>query len=231
MPGTSPVAVSVSASSNWASPKSSRRHGDRVASSSRMFAGLTSRWTMPLRVRVRRGLEHLCSRLDRAGVVELAGADRLAQRLSGDVLVGDVDVPLVAVDRDRRGRNARSRSLATAWASRSARAPALPSRGTTLSATSRSLDLVAREPDGAGAAAAERAHGPVAAEDESRGGVGERSGPSIARATLAAAAELLHGTTGRVRQGLLLCSANFWAMKASTLPLPPNTVAACGRSG
>ena len=47
MPGTSPTAVSVSASSNCASPKSSRRTETPGPSASRTFDGLTSRCTIP----------------------------------------------------------------------------------------------------------------------------------------------------------------------------------------
>ena len=49
VPGTSPTAVSVSASSNWASPKSSTRADSASPSSTRTFDGFTSRWTIPRR--------------------------------------------------------------------------------------------------------------------------------------------------------------------------------------
>jgi hypothetical protein len=51
----------------------------------------------PVRVRMREAFEHLRSRLDRVGVVQLAGPQRLAHRLAGHVLVGDVDVARVPV--------------------------------------------------------------------------------------------------------------------------------------
>ena len=49
VPGTSPTAVSVSASSNCASPKSRTRTATSSDSSRRTFDGLTSRCTMPRR--------------------------------------------------------------------------------------------------------------------------------------------------------------------------------------
>jgi len=52
----------------------------------------------PARVRVRETFQHLRGCLDRSRVVQLAGPERLAQRLSGHVLVGDVDVARVALE-------------------------------------------------------------------------------------------------------------------------------------
>ena len=51
------------------------------------------------RVRVREALENLRCRLDGGGVVELAALERVTERAPGNVLVGDVDVPLVAGER------------------------------------------------------------------------------------------------------------------------------------
>ena len=65
-------------------------------SASRTFEGLTSRWRIPARVRMREALADLCAGLDRVGVVELAGAQRLAERAARDELVGDVDVARIA---------------------------------------------------------------------------------------------------------------------------------------
>ena len=64
VPGTSPTAVSVSASSNCASPKSSSRTAISSRSSRRTFDGLTSRWTIPRAVRVREPVEDLRGGLD-----------------------------------------------------------------------------------------------------------------------------------------------------------------------
>ena len=53
----------------------------------------------PAPVRVRERLEHLRRDLDGGAVVDLAGGERLAHRLPGHVLVGDVDVGRVARER------------------------------------------------------------------------------------------------------------------------------------
>ena len=46
-------------------------------------------------------VENLGADLDRGGVVELAASQALPERLPGDVLIGDVDVVLVALERER----------------------------------------------------------------------------------------------------------------------------------
>ena len=61
---------------------------------------MTSRWTIPLAVRVRQTVEHLRGRLDRIAIGERAGAHTLAHRLAGDELVGDVDVSVVVGERE-----------------------------------------------------------------------------------------------------------------------------------
>ena len=98
VPGTSPTAVSVSASSNCASPKSSTRTEISLLSSTRTFEGLTSRWMIPLRCACASAVEDLRGDLDRLGVVELLRPERLAQRAAPHVLVGDVDVAGVAAE-------------------------------------------------------------------------------------------------------------------------------------
>jgi hypothetical protein len=47
------------------------------------------------------GVENLGADLDRGCVVELAAPQALPERLSGYVLVGDVDVVVVALERER----------------------------------------------------------------------------------------------------------------------------------
>ncbi len=54
-----------------------------------------------LPVCVGEGVENLGADLDRGGVVELAAPQALPERLSGHVLIGDVDVVLVALERER----------------------------------------------------------------------------------------------------------------------------------
>ena len=63
-----------------------------------MFDGFTSRWTIPIAVRVGEGVEHLRGDLDGVAVVELVRAQRLAQRSAQDVLVRDVDVAVVVAE-------------------------------------------------------------------------------------------------------------------------------------
>ena len=151
----------------WARPKSRSAHGRRACpSASRTFAGLTSRWTIPRACACASASSIWRAASTARAVVELAAPHRLAQRLAGDVLVGDVDVLGVAA-RSRSARRQRWwRSRAAASASRSARDAALPSRGDDLQRDVEARLLVAREPDRAGAAAAERPQRPVAAEDE-----------------------------------------------------------------
>ena len=97
VPGTSPTAVSVSASSNWASPKSSNLIEIVGAASTSTFDGFTSRWTIPMRVRAR-ARRASARRLDRVAVAELPAAQRLPQRAALYVLVRDVDVAAVAAE-------------------------------------------------------------------------------------------------------------------------------------
>ena len=119
----------------------------------------------PAAVRVREPVEDLRRGLDRLAVAQLAAAHRLAQRAAADVLVGDVDVAGVGAEAVRaqaalvpepRGR------LGLAFGA---------VRGLALTRDDLERDvepvpLVAREPDRAGTAAAERAQRAVAVEDE-----------------------------------------------------------------
>ena len=168
VPGTSPAAVSVSSSVTRARPKSRSLTEMPAPSASRTFDGLTSRWTIPR--------AWACARPSRiCAAASTAAASSSSPRSSawrsvraGDVLVGDVDVPLVARQRvgAQAGRVAElrgGRRLALgARAGRSrprARSSARP-RGPVCSSS--------RVPDGAHAAAAERPQGPVPAEDQAR---------------------------------------------------------------
>ena len=127
----------------------------------------------PEPVRVRERVEDLRRRLDGVAVAELAGAQRLAQRAALDVLVGDVDVAAVAaevVGADAALVPEPRRRLHLARRPRGALALARDDLERDLEAGA----LVPGEPDGAGAAAAERPEGPVAVEDEVGGGKGVR---------------------------------------------------------
>ena len=115
----------------------------------------------PARVRVRERLEDLRAGLDRVGVVQLARSQRLAQRLSGDVLVGDVDVARVALE------PVRAEAALVPQPRRGQGFPLGARRGLALARDDlqRHLEarsLVAGEPDRPRAAAAERAQRAIA---------------------------------------------------------------------
>jgi hypothetical protein len=119
----------------------------------------------PAAVRVCEPVEDLRGRLDRLAVAQLAGAHRFAQGAPPDVLVRDVDVtrvgaepvgPEAALVPEPGGRF----SLAL----RAVRS--LPFARDDLERHVQPVALVAREPDRAGAAAAEWAQRPIAVEDE-----------------------------------------------------------------
>ena len=128
----------------------------------------------PAPVRVREALEDLRGELDRRGVVQLAHADQLAQGAAADVLVGDVHVPVVAAE------VVGAHATLVPQAGRRLHLPCRACRALALARhdLERHLEpgaLVAREPDGSGAAPAERAERPVAVEDERAVGKGEGS--------------------------------------------------------
>ena len=175
VPGTSPTAVSVSASSNCASPKSRTRTATSSDSSRSTFDGLTSRCTMPRRCACARPSRTCAAASTAAASLELVPPDRLPERLAPDVLVRDVDVAVVAGEvvgadaalvAQARGR------LHLAHRARGALALARDD----LQRDLETGPLVAREPDGAGAATAERSERPVAVEDERSVGEGVGSG-------------------------------------------------------
>ena len=119
----------------------------------------------PAAVRVRETVEDLRRRLDRLAVAQLAGAHRVPERPAADVLVGDVDVAGV-------GAEAVGAEAALVPQARRRLGLALRAVGGLALARDdlqRHVEtrlLVAREPDRAGAAAAERPQRAVAVEDE-----------------------------------------------------------------
>ena len=191
MPGTSPTAVSVSASSNWARPKSSslieiaRRFLDEHVR--RLDVAVDD----PEAVGVRERVEDLRRRLDRVPVADLAAAERLAQRAALHVLVGDVDVAAVAAE--VVGPDAalvaepRSRLHLACGPRR-----ALPLARDDLERDLEPGALVPGEPDRAGPATTERPQGPVAVEDEVGSGKGVR-GARHGHRLFAAAGTVLPG--------------------------------------
>ena len=123
----------------------------------------------PGAVRVRERVEHLGGDLDRVLVRQLAGADRLAKGAAGHVLVCDVDVARVVAD--VVGPHAPvvpetlgCERLPLGTGSR------LPLARDDLERDVESVPLVEREPHRPRAAGPERAHRPVATENEVLGG-------------------------------------------------------------
>ena len=137
VPGTSPTAVSVSASSNCARPKSSTRTATSPPpSSTSTFDGFTSRWTIPRRC--------ACARPSSTwAAISTASASlsRRARSSSRSVRPRTYSYAMYTCPASppksyaRTQRSCRSRVAASI--SRDARAARLPSRGTILSATSR----------------------------------------------------------------------------------------------
>ncbi len=95
VPGTSPCSVSVSASVHQREAEVEDARGDLRAVGEEDVRRLDVAVEDPGRVRVREPLADLRARLDRVVVVQLPRAHCLAERLAGDVLVRDVDVPRV----------------------------------------------------------------------------------------------------------------------------------------
>src|SRR5918994_1591622 len=119
VPGTSPTAVSVSAPSNWASPKSRSRTATSSRSSSRMFAGFTSRWTIAARYVLVRDVDVArvvadVVRTDTSVVTEAAGGERLALgtrcglAFARDDLQSDVEAVLLVEREPDRARTSGS---------------------------------------------------------------------------------------------------------------------------
>ena len=142
-------------------------------SASRTFDGLTSRWRIPAACACARPSQTCAHASIASSSVSSSGAQRLAERLAGDELVRDVDVPRVVREavRAEAGRMAQARrGLGLALGARRG----FPFARDDLERDVEARLLVAGEPDRAGAAAAERPERPVAAEDEL--GEGERLG-------------------------------------------------------
>ena len=166
VPGTSPCAVSVSASAMRASPKSSSRTDTSSPSASSTFDGFTSRWRIPARARARaprRSARSPRSRRGRParppasprGTCALGRTRRRCRRVA-----------------DRARTRRRGGSAGWRSARRRVRLPLGARRRLALAGDDLQRDvepvlLVPGQPDGAGAAAPERTQRPVAPEDES----------------------------------------------------------------
>ena len=81
-------------------PEVEQAHGELVAVLDHDVSGLHVPVENLLPVCVGERVEDLGADLDRGGVVELAASQALPERLPGDVLVGDVDVVVVALERE-----------------------------------------------------------------------------------------------------------------------------------
>ena len=105
--------------------------------------------------------------------VSTPGADGVAHRAAGDVLVRDVDVPRVVADVVRA-------HAAVVTQSAGGKGLTLGSRGRLslarddLQRDVEAVLLVEGEPDRTGASGSERSHGPIAPENELLGGWDER---------------------------------------------------------
>ena len=120
-------------------------------------------------VRMREALENLGCRLDGGGVIELAAFERMTERATGNVLVRDVDVPLVA--RERVG----TQTSGMLELGRGGRFPLRARSGGSCAGDDLERDLailprVEGVPDRSHPAAAERPERPVPVEDEGRRG-------------------------------------------------------------
>ena len=116
-------------------------------------------------VRVGERLEKLGGDLDDVCIGELVRVQRLAKRLAGHVLVDEIDVSLVLLDRER----ASAVRVVQTGDRGGLPVGALGTAAFTaddLECNVPSLLLVAREPDGPGPAHAEGLDGPVAAQDQ-----------------------------------------------------------------
>ena len=174
-----PARRSPDVDASFASPKS--RIFARPSAVTKMFSGLRSRWTMPLVVRRGEARRDLHRVLDR-----LAHRDRRARaaRLPHCLLVGSSRsvAPRAAPSRctaRRRACRARRSSRGSGWLSAPAARASCSKRcsrsllsanagGSTLIATSRPMPRVARAPDLAHAAGAERRDDLVTADSGAR---------------------------------------------------------------
>ncbi len=171
VPGTSPTAVSVSAPSNWARPKSSSRTEIPVAVLEQDVRRLDVSVDDASSVCMRERVENLRRDLDRFEIRDGVRAESLANGATGDVLVGDVDVPGVVTD------VVRPHAALVAQTPCRERLTLGSSGGLSLARNDLERDvearhLVLRKPDGAVPSASEGAYGPVAVEDQLPGGKG-----------------------------------------------------------
>ena len=173
VPGTSPTAVSVSASSNCASPKSSTRIDSSSLSSTSTFDGFTSRCTIPRRCAC-------ASPSSTWAAISTAVAVARARRCAAPRAACCPARTRTRCRRDPRRRRSRRRGRSARGAaarrppSRARARGALALAGDDLERDLEARPLVAGQPDRAGAAAAERLQGPVAVEDERCGRGGRR---------------------------------------------------------
>ena len=154
-------------------PEVEELDGDLVPVLQHDVGGLDVAVDDPLGVGVGERLEHLRRALDGAPVVDGAAAEGLAQRLAGDVGVGDVDMSLVA----REGERAQAAGVAQHRGGVDLALGARAGLALPLDDLQRDVPaglLVVGEPDRAAAPAAERPERPVAAEHQVV--LGERDG-------------------------------------------------------
>ncbi len=156
-------------------PEVEQTHGDLVSLLEQEIGGLDIAMDDPGSMRVGESVEHLGSDLDGVLVREAVRAHRLAQGASGHVLVCDVDVARIVSD------VVRAHAPLVAQPARCQRftlgaGGGLSFPGDDLQRDVEAGALVAREPDGARAAAPERTNRAIASEHELVGGWGDRDG-------------------------------------------------------
>ena len=156
-------------------PEVEKADGELVAVLDEDVGGLHVTVDDPRAMSVRQRVEHLRRDLHGIAIRQRAGADRLAQRPSGHVLVGDVDVARVVAHVVRANTAFVTQAACCERLSLGPRGRLSFARDD-LERDVEPVPLVEREPDGAGASAPERAHGPIAAENELLGGWDSRDG-------------------------------------------------------
>ena len=156
-------------------PEVEQTHGDLVVLLEQEIGRLDIAMDDPGSVRVGESVEHLGRDLDGVFVRETIRAHRLAQRAPGHVLVRDVDVARIVSDVVRAHAplvaQPACRQSFTLGAGGSLSFP-----GDDLQRDVEAGALVAREPDGARAAAPQRTNRAIASENELVGGWGDRDG-------------------------------------------------------
>ncbi len=146
-------------------PEVEQAHVGRLPLAEQHVGGLDVAVDDPAAVCVRERVQQLRGGLDRLGVPELAGGERLAEGAAGHVLVGDVDVARVASEGvDALAARVAKRGGGTRLAFGALGDPALPPHHLERDVEPR--PLVARQPDVTHPTRAERAHGTVTSEDQ-----------------------------------------------------------------